>query len=84
MAEMPDGKKATFAIEEIFSLRIVGMTAVPNVVLQERSGSWSASVEGLPSRHESFEWDAKRNGTSEGKNWIQKEPTEVHMPFSEL
>jgi hypothetical protein len=42
MAEMPDGKKATFAIEEIFSLRIVGMTAVPNVVLQERSGSWSA------------------------------------------
>jgi hypothetical protein len=42
------------------------------------------SVEGLPSRHESFEWDAKRNGTSDGKNWIQKEPTEVHMPFSEL
>ena len=31
-----------------------------------------------------FEWDAKRNGTSEGKDWKQKEPTEVHMPFSEL
>jgi hypothetical protein len=46
MAEMPDGKKATFAIEEIFSLRIVGMTAVPNVVLQERSGSWSAVLKG--------------------------------------
>ena len=42
MAEMRDGMKATFAIEEIFSLGIVGMAAVANVVLQESSGSWSA------------------------------------------